>query len=199
MKNSNRPITKTVNQGKEQSTETNEHKKSTAAAVCNPAPSHLLAIITQQPFFNGFDEHLIQLLADSTMEMRFKPGDLIYRQGDPANRFYLILEGKVQIESEVRERGAVPIRILGPGDDLGWAWLFPPHYMHFSARAIEPTRAIFFYGTRLLEKCETNHELGYQLMRRVAEAVVHNLNATQQRLMACTEGEYSARMEQTGI
>jgi CRP/FNR family transcriptional regulator, cyclic AMP receptor protein len=64
---------------------------------------------------------------------------------------------------------------------------------------IESTRAIFFYGTRLLEKCETNHELGYQLMKRVAQAVVHNLNATQQRLMTCSESEYSARTEQPGI
>ena len=46
----------------------------------------------------------------------------------------------------------VPIRTLGPGDDLAWAWLFPPYDMHFSAWAIEPTRAIFFYGTRLREQ-----------------------------------------------
>ena len=199
MKNSNRPTTKTVNQGKDQFKKPDEHKTSVAAAVFNPASRHLLALIAQQPFFKGLNKHLIQLLADSAMEMQFKPGDLIYRQGDPANRFYLILEGKVLIESEVKERGVLPIRTLGPGDDLGWAWLLPPHYMHFSARAIESTRAIFFYGTRLLEKCETNHELGYQLMKRVAEAVVHNLNATQQRLMACTESEYSARTEPTGI
>jgi CRP/FNR family transcriptional regulator, cyclic AMP receptor protein len=199
MKNSNRPITKTVNHGNDQLTKPADRKASAAVEVFNPAPNHLLALIAQQPFFKGLNEHLIQLVADSTMEMQFKPGDLIYRQGDPANRFYLILEGKVLIESEVKERGVIPIRTLGPGDDLGWAWLFPPHRMHFNARAIESTRAIFFYGTRLLEKCETNHELGYQLMKRVAEAVVHNLNATQQRLMACTEVEYSARTEQTGI
>ena len=114
-------------------------------------------------------------------------GQWIFRQGDPANRFYLILEGKVLIESEVKERGMIPIRTLGPGDDLAWAWLFPPYYMHFSARATEPTRVIFFYGTRLRERCETNHELGYQLMKRIAEVVVHNLNATQQRLLECTD------------
>jgi cyclic nucleotide-binding protein len=42
-----------------------------------------------------------QPLADSAMETGFQPGQWIYRQGDPANRFYLILEGKVIIESEV--------------------------------------------------------------------------------------------------
>jgi CRP-like cAMP-binding protein len=160
-----------------------ERKTSRAVAAGNAASSRLLTLIAKQPFFNGLSAHHLQLLADSAMETQFKPGERIFRHGDPANRFYLILEGKVIIESEVKERGMIPIRTLGPGDDLGWAWLFSPYYMHFSARAINPTRAIFFYGTRLREQCEVNHELGYQLMKRIAEVVVQNLNATQQRLM----------------
>lgn len=166
-------------------TKSDEHKASPDIATANLASSQLITLVAQQPFFKGMSDHLIQLLADSIMEMQFKPGDWIYRQGDPANRFYLILEGQVLLESEVRDRGVLPIRTLGPGDELGWAWLFPPHYMHFTARVIEPTRTIFFYGTRLREKCEANHELGYQLMKRVAEVVVRNLNATQQRLLEC--------------
>lgn len=177
--------------GEYPATKSNEHKASPDIATANLASSQLITLVAQQPFFKGMSDHLIQLLADSIMEMQFKPGDWIYRQGNPANRFYLILEGKVLIESEVKERGTIPIRTLGPGDDLGWAWLFSPHYMHFSACAIEPTRAIFFYGTRLREKCEANLELGYQLMKRVAEVVVRNLNATQQRLLECTEPETS--------
>ncbi len=63
----------------------------------NPASSELLALTAQQPFFKGLDRRLVELLADSIMEMRFKPGAWIYRQGESANRFYLILEGKVLI------------------------------------------------------------------------------------------------------
>lgn len=168
-------------------TKSDEHKASPDIATANLASSQLITLVAQQPFFKGMSDHLIQLLADSIMEMKFKPGEWIYRQGDPANRFYLILEGQVLLESEVRDRGVLPIRTLGPGDELGWAWLFPPHYMHFTARVIEPTRTIFFYGTRLREKCDANHELGYELMKRVAELVTRNLNATQQRLLECTD------------
>jgi len=173
-------------QSKDRSPETDEQDALAVSEIANPTLDQLLAVVAQQPFFKGMNEHLIQLLADSIMEMRFKPGHWLFQQGEQANRFYLILEGRVRIESEVKELGMVPIRTLGPGDDLAWAWLFPPYRMHFSARAIEPTRAIFFYGTRLREKCEANHELGYQLMKRVAEVVVRNLNATQQRLMEFT-------------
>ena len=172
--------------GEDQISEFDEHEAS-PAVTGNPDSSQLLALIAQQPFFKGLSEPHLRLLTESAMVTEFKAAQWIYRQGDPANRFYLILDGKVLIESEVKERDMIPIRTLGPGDNLAWAWLFPPYYMHFSACATEPTRAIFFYGTRLREQCEANHELGYQLMKRIAEVVVHNLNATQQRLLECTD------------
>ncbi len=143
----------------------------------------LYSLIAQQPFFKGLSGHHLQLLADSAMEMQFEAGQSILQEGSPANRFYLILEGKVVLESEVKEHGTIPILTLGPGDDLGWSWLFPPYSIHLSARALEPTQTIFFYGTRLREQCEQDHELGYQLMKRIAEVATQCLRATQQRLM----------------
>ena len=121
------------------------------------------------------------------MKVEFKPDESIFQEGAPANRFYVILEGKVVLESEVKERGMVPIQTLGPGDNLGWTWLFPPHYLHFSARSLDPVKALFFYGTRLQQQCEEDHDLGYELMKRIAEVLIQNLHATQQRLMECTD------------
>jgi CRP/FNR family transcriptional regulator, cyclic AMP receptor protein len=172
--------------GEDQISESDEIKTSRIVETRYSASSQIFALIAQQPFFKGLSEPHLRLLAESAMITEFRAGQWIYRQGDPANRFYLILDGKVLIESEVKERGMIPIRTLGPGDDLGWGWLFPPYYMHFNAKAVYPTRAIFFYGTRLREQCEVNHELGYHLIKCIAEVVVHNLNATQQRLLECT-------------
>lgn len=147
----------------------------------------LYALVAQQPFFNGLNAHQLQLLTDSAMEMRFEAGDSIFQTGSPANRFYLILEGAVVLESEMTERGAISIQTLGPGDDLGWSWLFPPFYLHLSARALEPTRTIVFYGTRLRAQCEADHDLGYEIMKRIAEVAIQRLQATQQRLTERTD------------
>ena len=147
----------------------------------------LYTLIVQQPFFKGLNAHQLQLLTDSAMGTQFEPGQSIFKEGSPANRFYLILEGKVVLESELAERGLIPIETLGPGDDLGWSWLFPPYSLQLSARALEPTRTIFFYGTRLREQCEQDHDLGYELTKRIAEVVIKRLRATQQRLIECTD------------
>lgn len=144
----------------------------------------LYTLIAQQPFFKGLNPHQLQLLTDSALEIKFDPEQIIFAEGSPANRFYLILEGKVVLESETEERGVmIPIQTLGPGDDLGWSWLFPPYSLHFSAPALELTRTIFFYGPRLREQCEQDHELGYQIMKRIAEVATQSLGATQRRLM----------------
>ncbi len=147
-------------------------------------PSQLLyTLIAEQPFLRGLSAGQLQLLTDSAFEMKFEPGQAIFNEGSPANRFYLILAGKVILESETKERGTITIQTLGPGDTLGWSWLFAPYYLHLSARAVESTRTISFFGTRLREQCEQDHELGYQLMKRTAEVVIQCLRATQLHLI----------------
>lgn len=160
--------------------------KSGPAALAGELAAHSLGeLIAQQPFFAGLEARHLQLLTGAALEMQFAAGDSLFAEGSSANRFYLILEGRVVLETELEERGAFPIQTLGPGDDLGWSWLFPPYLLQHGARALVPTKTIFFYGTRLREQCEQDHEFGYQLMQRVAVVVIQRLQATQQRLMEC--------------
>jgi CRP-like cAMP-binding protein len=53
---------------------------------------------------------------------------------------------------------------------------------HFDALALEPTETIFLYGTPLREECETDHELGYELFKRMARVMMQRLQATRRRL-----------------
>jgi CRP-like cAMP-binding protein len=171
----------------DQPTEPSSNPDASTIEAGSAMPEELYPLVSQQPFFKGLDPHQLQLLADSAMRMHFEAGQSIFEEGSPANRFYLILEGSVALESEVKDRGRITIQTLGPGDDLGWSWLFPPFYVHLSARALGPTKTIFFYGTRLREQCAEDHELGYQLMTRIAEVATQCLKATQLRLAECTD------------
>jgi len=133
--------------------------------------------LAAQPFLKGMDPRLLELLAEDCLPANFKEDENILSDGGPANRFYLILEGQVELESPLLDGEAVHIQTLGAGDLLGWSWLFPPYYLHFDARAITPVKALFFYGTHLRERCEENHHLGYELMKRVAEVAIKRLQA----------------------
>lgn len=147
------------------------------------AAQDLGIIIAEHPFLKGLSPHQHRILTDCAMFTKFKPDELLLREGDPANRFYLILRGKVSVESYGSELGVTPVETVGGGEVLGWSWLFPPYYWHFNARAVEPTEAVFLYGTPLRDECEADHDLGYELVKRMAEVMMKRLQATRQQLL----------------
>src|SRR6266571_212326 len=76
------------------------------------------------------------------------------------------------------------IETIGPGDLLGWSWMFPPYIWQFSARAVESTTAIFFYGTILREYCEKDHSLGYELFKRMSVVMMKRLQAARKQMLS---------------
>ena len=148
----------------------------------NASETSLAAIIGEQQLFKGLAVQYMNLLAEVAMLKEFAADEVIFREGDPANRFYLILDGEVALESTADGRGPVVLQTIGANDVLGWSWLFPPYYWHFDARAIEPTKAIFFYGTWLRENCERDHDFGYEMMKRMSAIIIDRLQATRKKL-----------------
>src|ERR1700675_3717163 len=141
----------------------------------------LEADVAAHPFLIGISAHHIRLLADCAMRSRFTAGQVIFQKGETANRFYLIEGGRVALESSTGDE-VVRIDEVGAGDLLGWSWIFPPYVWHFDARAIEPTRAIFFYGTILREYCDNDPALGYELFKRMSEVMMRRLQAARVKL-----------------
>ncbi len=137
----------------------------------------LETIAIDHPFLKGFKSEHLQLLAANALPAHFQAGEVIFREGEMANRFYLITDGAIILETYAKERCGAVVDKVGPGDVLGWSWLFPPYYWRLDARAIEPTNALFFYGTRLRLEAEHDHDLGYELMRRVAAVAIQRLQA----------------------
>jgi CRP/FNR family cyclic AMP-dependent transcriptional regulator len=152
--------------------------------------------IAQHPFLQGLSPKHLKTLAEVAMFTDFTEGQLVFSEGEPANRFYLVQEGRVAVEAHGRDANTALIQTIGAGDVLGWSWLFPPYHWHFDARAVEPTKAICFYGTRLREACEEDHDLGYELMKRTAAVVVQRLQATRRQFLEaegilCADAEAS--------
>jgi CRP-like cAMP-binding protein len=96
----------------------------------------------------------------------------------------LIETGKVLLESVGCFGEPLLIETIGAGDLLGWSWMFPPYVWHFTARAIEPTTAIFFLGTILREYCEKDHSLGYELLKRISAVMVKRLQAAHKQMLS---------------
>ena len=135
-------------------------------------------ILAAHPFFKDLEPRYLQLVVGCASNVRFNPEQFICREGEEANQFYLIRHGRVALQISVPGRGPLIVQTLEEGDILGWSWLFPPYHWHFDARAVELTRAIALDGKCLRTKCEEDHNLGYELLRRFANVVMQHLQAT---------------------
>jgi CRP/FNR family cyclic AMP-dependent transcriptional regulator len=143
----------------------------------------LESVIKDHPFFEGLAGQHLQFIAGCARNVRFAEGNTIFVEGDPADEFYFIQKGSVSIELTVPGLDRKSVLTVGPGEILGWSWVSPPYHWHFNGRALEPTSAIAFDAQCLRSKCELDHDLGYEMLKRFATVIVERLDATQIQLL----------------
>ena len=140
-------------------------------------------VLAEHPFLKGLDARHLALITGCASNVRFDEGKFIFREGQEANHFYILREGKVAVQIFGAQRGAITTQTLEGGDILGWSWLVPPYHWRFDARAVELTRAIALDGKCLREKCEKDHDLGYELLKRFSKVIAERLEATRIQLV----------------
>ena len=140
-------------------------------------------VIAEHPFFAGLDGGFTNLMVSCASNVRFTAGTYILKEGDAANTFYLIREGKVAVEILAPQHKPIIISTLSTGEILGWSWLLPPFQWKFHARAVDEIRAIALDGKCLRTKCEENHDLGYEVLKRFAQIMEQRLEATRLQLL----------------
>lgn len=140
-------------------------------------------IIAEHPFFADLDSSFIKLLVGCASNVRFNKGDFIFREGDPADTFYLMREGKVAVEISAPQHEPINVATLEEGEILGWSWLLAPYRWKHQARAVGNVRALALDGKCLRGKCEENHDLGYEILKRFARIIEQRLEATRLQLI----------------
>ena len=143
----------------------------------------LESILKQHAFLQGLDRKHLKLLEGCVTNEVFKGGEFIFREGKKADKFYLLREGHVAVEIPGAERGPIVIETLGPGDVLGWSWLFSPYRWNFDAKVVKVTRAFALDARCIREKCERDHDFGFELMKRFGQVIIDRLHAARLQIL----------------
>ena len=140
-------------------------------------------IIAQHPFLKDLDSEYIKLIVGCASNVRFNAAQFLFHEGEEANQFYMIRQGKVALQISAAQRGVITLQTVGEGDILGWSWLIPPYHWRFDVRALELTRAIALDGKCLRTKSEEDHNLGFELLKRFSKIIAERLEATRLQLL----------------
>jgi CRP-like cAMP-binding protein len=140
-------------------------------------------LLGEADVFDGLGPAQLELIAGCGRIVAFEAGEELFREGQPANDFYLVRHGRIALELFMPGRGPLTISTHGRGELVGWSWLFAPYRWHLDGRAVERGSAVLFDGACLRGKAESDHDLGYELMKRFAVQMVDRLQATRLQLL----------------
>jgi CRP-like cAMP-binding protein len=145
--------------------------------------SEVFDVVRDQPFFAGMTEEQVRAVAGTARLVSFDEGGVIFVEGGPARRAYLILDGDIALSLRTQEHGAKTIQTLHRGDFVGWSWMYPPYRWNFDANVQSEVTAVQFDGPQLKKISLADPELGYELLKRFTEVIVTRMQALRIQLL----------------
>ena len=139
--------------------------------------------IAASEFFAGLAPEFVEFLAAHATSRRLAAGEILFRYGDRAERFYLVATGHVSVDVPAIAGPALELQDQGPGAVVGWSWLIPPHRWNFEARATARSEVVEFDGAAVLAHCEENARFGYELLKHFAALMSERLAVARQKMM----------------
>ncbi|MGD8324274.1 MAG: cyclic nucleotide-binding domain-containing protein [Gammaproteobacteria bacterium] len=143
----------------------------------------IVAALKDNSIFSDLDDEELDFLAGAAVTEHMEPGHVVFRHGERARYFYLILSGEIAIEIPAIEGPTLFLQHLKRGQVLGWSWLIPPYQWSFMARTEQPVDVIRFDGATVLKRCESDAEFGYHLLRAFSAMMSERLGHARRRIM----------------
>jgi CRP/FNR family transcriptional regulator, cyclic AMP receptor protein len=137
----------------------------------------------QQIFlFRNLPERVLALVAALAQTERFGGGERIFEEGQPGDKFYLILEGKVRISKSIAGLGEEALAILGEGEYFGEMALIDDAPR--SADAIADERATLSVIARqdFVDLLNRNKDLAYELLWGLVRTLSGRLRETNAKM-----------------
>lgn len=150
----------------------------------NCDPIELKAALQSIPWFQEIDPEHFEALCGIACLRQVEAGDELFREGDKEDFLYIVLEGRIAVDIHIPGRGRMRIFTAEPMDIVGWSSATPiVRQRTASARTVLPGRVICMDAQKLRVLCDQDHDLGYVVMRRLANVVASRLLVTRLQLL----------------
>ena len=148
-----------------------------------PETDGLEKLLHEHPFFREMNADARRFIAGCAANERYHAGDYLFREGEAADKFYLLRHGRVALELHLPGCEPLVVDTIQEGDVFGWAWMVAPYKWTLDARATSLVRLLSLDARCLRSKCEADHSLGYELQKRFVPVMAKRLEATRLRLV----------------
>ncbi len=134
------------------------------------------------PFFDGLTHEALALIAQATTEESHAIGTRIFQFGDPGDKLFIILEGKVRISREIAGMGEEALAVLGAGEIFGEMSLIDEEPRSADARAHESCRLLVITKESFDDLLVLHKDLAYEVLWNCVRMLSARLRETNEKL-----------------
>ncbi|AKV04668.1 cAMP-binding protein [Labilithrix luteola] len=140
------------------------------------------AQLARVPFFEGLTPEALTMIAQVTTEEAYPYGTRIFQYGDPGDKLYIILEGKVRISREVGGMGEEALAVLGAGEIFGEMSLLDESPRSAGAIAHEKCRLLVITKDAFDDLLFLHKDLAYEVLWSCVRMLAARLRETNDKL-----------------
>jgi len=136
------------------------------------------------PLFQEMDSEHFEKFKEVASLVEVDAEQVLFREGDQEDYLYIVVQGRVAIEMQFPGRGRIRIYTAEPLDFVGWSSVTPVVRARTAgAVAVLPSCLVRLDASKVRAMIDEDHEIGYIIMRRVANVVASRLLVTRLQLM----------------
>lgn len=142
-------------------------------------------VLSQFGLFNGLPNSLLEEIAKISTEVSAKQGDIVFREGEKADKLHFLLSGSVALRVKLTSRpDSVTVSFVSmPYQSFGWSGIVSPFHYTSSAECDEDSTLLIIPAEPFMKLLEANAESGFLVMRRVTEIIADRLRNSRQALL----------------
>ena len=144
----------------------------------------VMAELNRIPWFKELQPRHVRKLASITTLRQVKAGEVLFREGDKEDYVYIVIDGRVALDLFVPHRGKVRFYTAEQWEIFGWSGVTPTVRQRTAgATAVVDSRVARTSAEDIRQACDEDHDLGYEVMRRLANVVAARLLVTRLQLL----------------
>lgn len=140
------------------------------------------AQLAKVTFFEGLTPDALAMIAQVTTEQEHPYGTRLFQYGEPGDKLYIILEGKVRISREVGGMGEEALAVLGPGEIFGEMALLDESPRSADAKAHERCRLLVITKDAFDDLLFLHKDLAYEVLWSCVRMLSSRLRETNDKL-----------------
>ena len=124
--------------------------------------------------------HLTEPMKDRLSQiidvLKFDKDEILFKEGEPAHRFYMLRSGNVLLEQRISDKVTACVGSVKPGFSFGWSAMVDNGIYTTEAVCIEPSEIYSFKRDKINKLFEQDPEMGFRMYQRLLEIIKKRLD-----------------------